>query len=139
MNDEITTRSTFSQAANTRINWPERIARLEAKMDQLCAFMMPMQQQIQEALGKNAEANARIANHMEESSRVWDRLSELEDLLADQSKAMIKLSETIIELKEQQRQSLEFISTVKRGIGLVAITMLGAMGWLLQKWVDHGR
>lgn len=121
------------------INWPERITRLEAKMDQICEFMIPMQEQIQQALGKNAQSNERIANHMEESKRVWDRMGELEDLLADQAKALTRMSEAIIELKEQQKQSLDFINSVKRGVGVLALSLIGAMGWLFQKWIEHGR
>lgn len=133
---------------NTRrnaINWPERIAKLEAnqidpvrfsqieaKLNQFCDLLIKNSEANQQSQIRNAEANERIAAHFEESRRVWQRVDELQENLQD-------LEKIIIELREQHKQIQEFSAGVKRAVW-VAVTCGGVvLWWVIQRWVEsHG-
>ena len=128
------------------INWPERIARLEAnqidparfsqieaKLNQFCDLIINNSEANQQSQIRNAEANERIAAHFEESRRVWSRVDELQDHLQE-------LEKIIIELREQHKQMREFSADVKRAVWF-AVTCGGVvLWWIIQRWIEsHGR
>lgn len=130
----------------TSVNWPERIAKLEAnqvdptrfaqieaKLNQFCELIINTAEANQQSQIRNAKANERIAAHFEESRRVWERVDELQDSLQSMDKI-------IIELREQVKQMKEFTAGVQRAVW-IAVTCGGVvLWWIIQRWVDsHGR
>lgn len=128
------------------INWPERIAKLEAnqidpvrfsqieaKLNQFCELMIKNSEANQQSQIRNAEANERIAAHFEESRRVWERVDELQAHLQE-------LEKIIIELREQHKQMREFSAGVKRAVWVVFTCGGVVLWWIIQRWVEsHGR
>lgn len=114
-------------------NWVERLVRLEALHRDNRETITAMNEEVQKALIRNAEANERIAAHFEESRRVWNRLNELEETIH-------LLDKTLIELRENGRQLMEFSMGVKK-TAWVAVTCGGIiLWWIIQRWVEsHGR
>ncbi len=123
----------FDQEPTTRrpvINWPERIAKLEICQSDLKDLIVSMNETMQQVMLRNAEANERIAAHLEESRRVWNRVDELED-------AINELDKSLIELRAQNRQLLEFSAGIKK-VGWVFITCGGVvLWWIIQRWIEQ--
>lgn len=114
-------------------NWPERIASLEIGQNDLKVLMLAMNEKIQQAMIRNAEASERIAAHLEQSKRVWNRVDELENTIRE-------LEKVLVEIREQHRHMQEFTAGVKR-VAWIAVTCGGViLWWIIQRWVDqHGR
>ena len=86
-----------------------------------------------QSLLRNAEDNERIAAHLEDSKRVWQRVEKLEDSINE-------LEKSLIELRAHNRQLLEFSAGVKKA-GWIVVTCGGVvLWWIIQRWVEqHGR
>ena len=121
---------------NTRrpaINWPERIAKLEMCQSDLKELIVAMNEMAQQVMLRNAEANERIAAHLEESRRVWNRVDELED-------ALNELEKTLIELRAQNQQLLKFSANIKKAIWIFVTCDGVVLWWIIQRWIEqHGR
>ena len=121
---------------NTRrpaINWPERIAKLEMCQSDLKELIVAMNEMAQQVMLRNAEANERIAAHLEESRRVWNRVDELED-------ALNELEKTLIELRAQNQQLLEFSAGIKKAVWIFVTCGGVVLWWIIQRWIEqHGR
>jgi chromosome segregation ATPase len=115
------------------INWPERISKLEICQGDLKEMIVAMNETMQQAMFRNAESNERIAAHLEQSRRIWDRVDELEHTINELDKALI-------ELRAQNRQLLDFSAGIKKA-GWIFITCGGVvLWWIIQRWVEqHGR
>lgn len=115
------------------INWPDRINKLEICQADMKALVLSMNEQMQQAMIRNAEANERIASHLEETRRVWDRVDEMEHTIRD-------LEKMLIEIREQHKQLLDFSAGVRK-VAWVAVTCGGViLWWIVQRWVEsHGR
>ena len=72
-----------------------------------------------------AVAMERIAEHLEESKRVYARIEALEALVAVQ--------------QEQMKTVLEFQADVKRVFWMVVTGGAIVLWWGVQKWIEHGR
>lgn len=78
-----------------------------------------------------AESNERLANHMEESKRVYARIESLEA-------HYVEARTDLREIRAQLRQVDGFIQDLKR-IGLMAVTGgVVVLWWIVQKWLEHG-
>ena len=76
------------------------MARIEADISRLREIIDPLPGTLQDVIQRSAIANERIATHLEESRRVWERLENDERLL--------------IQLKEQQTATCEFCGNVRK-------------------------
>lgn len=72
-----------------------------------------------------AVAMERIAEHLEESKRVYARIEALEAMVAVQ--------------QEQMKALLEFQADVKRAFWMVITGGAVILWWGVQKWIEHGR
>ena len=72
-----------------------------------------------------AVAMERIAEHLEESKRVYARIEALEAMVAVQ--------------QEQMKTVLEFQGDVKRAFWMVITGGVVVLWWGVQKWIEHGR
>lgn len=79
-----------------------------------------------------AESNERLANHMEESKRVYARIEELEA-------HCVETKTELRELRTRLAQVAEFQQDLKR-IGLMVVTGgVVVLWWIAQKWLEHGK
>lgn len=114
------------------INWPERLTRLEVQVGEFRDWMQSLQEQHQIEVARYAEAMERIANHLEDSKRVYTRIEATEARVVGQQA-------DLRELREQMRQAEEFRKDAKRMILMVATGGVVVLWWVIQKWLEHGR
>lgn len=72
-----------------------------------------------------AVAMERIAEHLEESKRLYARIEALEAMVAVQ--------------QEQMKAALEFQADVKRAFWMVITGGGVVLWWIVQKWLEHGK
>lgn len=72
-----------------------------------------------------AVAMERIAEHLEESKRVYARIEALEAMVAVQ--------------QEQMKAAMEFQADIKRVFWMVITGGAIVLWWGVQKWIEHGR
>lgn len=141
MSNEIT------QESLTKLNlvdWPGRIARLEAsqidpvrfaqieaKLNQFCELIVKNNEASQQSAIRNAEANERIASHLEEAKRVWE-------MVTDQDVRLQMLEKSFIELRSQNQNLTEFMGGVRKA-AWIGITCGGILlWWIVQQYLEHG-
>lgn len=79
-----------------------------------------------------AESNERLANHLEDSKRVYGRIEALES-------HYVETKTELHELRTQLAQVTEFQQDLKR-IGLMIVTGgVVVLWWIVQKWLEHGK
>lgn len=98
------------------------MARIEADISRLREIIDPLPVALQEVIQRSAVANERIATHLEQSRRVWERLENHERLL--------------IQLKEQQTATCEFCGSVRKVFWLMVTCGLAVIWWTVQKWIE---
>jgi len=108
------------------INWPERLTRLEVQVSEFREWMQSLQEQHQIEVARYAEAMERIANHLEDSKRVYSRIEASEARLVEQQAELR-------EIKAQLANAIEFQKDVAVTGGAVVLW------WVVQKWLEHGR
>lgn len=114
------------------VNYPERITRLEVQVSEFREWMRAIQEQHQTEVTRYAEAIERIANHMEDSKRVYVRIEATEARVTEQQS-------DLRELREQMRQAEEFRKEAKRMVLMVVTGGAVVLWWAVQKWLEHGR
>lgn len=114
------------------VNYPERITRLEVQVSEFREWMRAIQEQHQIEVARYAEAMERIANHLEDSKRVYFRIEAMEVRVTEQQAELR-------EIKTQLIQTAEFQKEVKRGFFLVVTGGAVVLWWVIQKWLEHGR
>lgn len=72
-----------------------------------------------------AVAMERIAEHLEESKRVYARIEALEAMVAVQ--------------QAQMKAAMEFQADVKRVFWMIITGGAVILWWGVQKWIEHGR
>ena len=108
---------------------PDRFSRIEAKLNQFCDVFFKNNEVNQQSNIRNIKTNERIAAHLEDSRRVWERVEELQNNFQF-------LEKTLIEIKEQHRQMQNFLTDIKKA-AWIAVTCGGIiLWWIIQKWVD---
>lgn len=147
---EITTDSLTKRSSAASADWAGRISRLEAnqipqerfsrveaKLDQFCELLLKVSETAQDTNLRNASANERIANHFEESKRVYQILEEQGNRISEQDVVIHKLNEAIIELRIQNKQMADFTSGVTKVAWMVATGGVVIVWWVVQKWLEQ--
>ena len=114
------------------INWPERLTRLEVQVGEFREWMRALQEQHQLEVARYAEAMERIANHLEDSKRVYTRIETTEARVTE-------LQSDLREIHERLRHAEDFIKDAKRIVLMVVTGGAVVLWWVIQKWLEHGR
>jgi hypothetical protein len=110
---------------------PVRFAQIEAKLNQFCELIIESNKSSQQSSIRNAEANERIAAHLEEGKRVWEIVN------AQDSRLQI-LEKSFIELRVQNQNMNEFMGGVRKA-AWIGITCGGILlWWIVQRYLEHG-
>ena len=108
-----------------------RIARLEAKLDQLSELVSRNNEDNQRAAIRSADINGRIAAHFDDSKRVLD-------MIDGQDVRLQALEKAFIELRAQNTNLAEFMGGVRKA-AWIGITCGGILlWWILQRYLEHG-
>lgn len=140
---EITTESLTKRNSAASADWPGRIARLEAnqidpvrfaqieaKLNQFCELIIKNNEANQQSAIRNAEANERIASHLEETKRVWE-------IVDSQDSRLLVLEKSFIELRAQHNNLNDFMSGVRK-TAWIGITCGGALlWWIVRRYFEH--
>lgn len=140
---EITTESLTKRSSAASADWAGRIARLEAnqidhvkfaqieaKLNQFCELIIKNNEANQQSAIRNAEANERIASHLEETKRVWE-------IVDNQDSRLLVLEKSFIELKSQHNNLNDFMAGVRKA-AWIGITCGGALlWWVVRRYFEH--
>ena len=108
-----------------------RIARLEAKLDQLSEMVSRNNEDNQRAAIRSADINGRIAAHFDDSKRVLD-------MVDGQDVRLQALEKAFIELRAQNTNLAEFMGGVRKA-AWIGITCGGILlWWIVQRYLEHG-
>ena len=108
-----------------------RIARLEAKLDQLSELVSRNNEDNQRTALRNADVNGRIAAHFDDSKRVLD-------MVDGQDVRLQALEKDFIELRAQNTNLAEFMGGVRKA-AWIGITCGGILlWWIVQRYLEHG-
>jgi len=108
-----------------------RIARLEAKLDQLSELVSRNNEDNQRAAIRSADINGRIAAHFDDSKRVLD-------MIDGQDVRLQALEKAFIELRAQNTNIAEFMGGVRKA-AWIGITCGGILlWWIVQRYLEHG-
>lgn len=117
---------------------PAKLAQIEAKLNQYCELILKNNEAGQQTAIRNAEANERIASHFEETKRVWERVDEQDETLESLSLRLQSLEKSIIELRIQNQNLIEFTGGVRKA-AWIGITCGGILlWWIVQRYLEHG-
>jgi hypothetical protein len=108
-----------------------RIARLEAKLDQLSELVSRNNEDNQRAAIRSADTNGRIASHFEDSKRVLD-------VVNAQGERLIAIEKAIVEINAKNQNLNEFVGGVRKA-AWIGVTCGGILlWWILQRYLEHG-
>jgi len=108
-----------------------RIARLEAKLDQLSELVSRNNEDNQRAAIRNADTNGRIASHFEDSKRVLDMVNA-------QGERLVAIEKAIVEINAKNQSLNEFVGGVRKA-AWIGVTCGGILlWWILQRYLEHG-
>ena len=110
---------------------PVRFAQIEAKLNQFSELLIKSNEAGQHSAIRSAEANERIASHLEETRRVW--------LMVDEQDSRLQaLEKAFIELRAQNTNLSEFMGGVRKA-AWIGITCGGILlWWIVQRYLEHG-
>lgn len=101
----------------------ERLVRLEAEVEHLRAVMMPLPNELHDALQRLALFNERIAAHLDQTQRMWDIIEGHTQILN--------------QLQAQQQNTCEFCGQVRKGFWIALTGGVAAVWWFVQRWFEH--
>ena len=108
-----------------------RIARLEAKLDQLSELVSRNNEDNHRAAIRNADTNGRIASHFEDSKRALDMVNA-------QGERLVAIEKAIVEINAKNQSLNEFVGGVRKA-AWIGVTCGGILlWWIVQRYLEHG-
>jgi uncharacterized membrane protein YdbT with pleckstrin-like domain len=117
----------------------ERVIRVERDVLLLNRFFPDMQKQAQTALTSIADSNQRMAVHMEESKRQYERMDAQDDSVSEIKRDVILIERNVMDLKMQSQQLVDFTQGLKRFGWIVTTSILAVAVWAVQRWMESPR
>jgi len=114
----------------------ERIVRVERDVLLLNRFFPDMQKQAAVALSSIADSNQRMAVHMEESKRQYERMDVQDSNIMAVKNETILIERTVAELKIQSQILIDFTQGLRRFGWIVTTSALAIAVWAVQRWVE---
>ena len=111
------------ESRGTLVDLADRVVRIERDIDHIRASLDPLPLMLQASLERLAVVNERIAAHLEESKRAWNRLESHDRV--------------ITELQERIKSVDGFSDVLKKLLWSLAAGAAAVLWWVIQKWVDH--
>ena len=111
------------ESRGTLVDLADRVVRIERDIDHIRASLDPLPLMLQASLERLAVVNERIAAHLEESKRAWNRLESHDRV--------------ITELQERIKSVDGFADVLKKLLWSLAAGAAAVLWWVIQKWVDH--
>lgn len=108
-----------------------RIARLEAKLDQLSELVSRNNEDNQRAAIRSADTNGRIASHFEDSKRVLD-------VVNAQGERLLAIEKEIVEINTKNQNLNEFVAGIRKAAWIGVTGGAGLLIYIVRLYLEHG-